>query len=208
MGTNGAGKSTLLSCVSGLIRATGGTVEFAGEDVTGLRAEAISGRGLVQVPEGRRLFRGLTIRENLDLGLWRRGLTSAEEQERLDFVLGLFPFLCDRLTARAEVLSGGEQQMAVIAQALMGRPRMLLIDEPSVGLAPVIVDRVFASVREMREAGMTVLLVDQVVTRTLGAADRAYVMQTGRIVADGPAAELRDGPEIRRAYPGAAAATD
>ncbi|UGY94124.1 ABC transporter ATP-binding protein [Streptomyces gobiensis] len=208
VGANGAGKSTLLSTVSGLLKPTAGTVAFNGADLTGARAETISARGLIQIPEGRRVFRGLTVRENLDLGLWQRKLTATEERERLDWVLSLFPFLAQRLGARAEVLSGGEQQMMVIGQALMGQPRMLLIDEPSIGLAPVVIDRVFATLRELRDQGLTLLLVDQVVERTLELADRAFIMQAGRIIADGPAAQLRDGPQLRQAYLGTLATTD
>ncbi|WP_151483700.1 ABC transporter ATP-binding protein [Streptomyces albicerus] len=208
LGANGAGKSTLLRTLSGLLKPTAGTVEFDGADITGCRPEVISLRGLVHVLEGRRLFHGLTVRENLDLGLWGRKLTAAEERERLDRVLGTFPVLEKRLGARAEVLSGGEQQLLAIGQALLSGPRMLLIDEPSLGLAPVAVDRVLTTVSELRGTGLTVLLVDQAVERTLELADRAYVMRAGRIVAEGPSAHLRDGPQLRHAYLGTLADTD
>lgn len=208
LGANGAGKSTLLRTVSGLLKPTAGVIEFDGVDITGGRPEAISLRGLVQVLEGRRVFRGLTVRENLDLGLWGRKLTAPEERERLDRVFGTFPVLEKRLGARAEVLSGGEQQLLAIGQALLAGPRMLLIDEPSLGLAPVAVDRVLATVGKLRGTGVTVLLVDQAVERILELADRAYVMRAGRIVAEGTAAQLREGPQLRHAYLGTLADAD
>ncbi|WP_328436369.1 ABC transporter ATP-binding protein [Streptomyces sp. NBC_00444] len=208
IGANGAGKSTLLRTISGLLRPTAGTVEFAGTDITRDRPEAISLRGLVQVPEGRRVFHGLTVRENLELGLWKRKVTAPEERERLEWTFSLFPVLEHKLRARAEVLSGGEQQLLAIAQALVAKPRMLLIDEPSLGLAPLAAERVLATVAKLRTTGLTVLLVDQAVERVLGLADRAYVMRTGRIVAEGPAARLREGPALQEAYLGPLADSD
>lgn len=208
IGANGAGKSTLMRTISGLLRPTAGTVEFAGADITHARPEAISLSGLVQVPEGRRLFHGLTVRENLELGLWKRKVTAAEERERLAWALGLFPVLERKLGARAEVLSGGEQQLLATAQALVAKPRMLLIDEPSLGLAPVAAEQVLTTVGELRTAGLTVLLVDQAVERVLELADRACVMRAGRIVVEGPAAQLREGPGLREAYLGALADSD
>lgn len=203
VGANGAGKSTLLATVSGLRKPIRGHVAFDGADISRATPETIARAGLVHVAEGRRIFRGLTVRENLDLGLWRAKLSKAEERDRLAWVLDLFPFLSGRLSAEAEVLSGGEQQMLVIGQALMCKPKMLLLDEPSLGLAPIMIDRVFDTIDTLRRAGLTLLLVEQVVERALTLADRGFIMQTGRIVARGPGNELRQGPELRRAYLGA-----
>lgn len=205
VGANGAGKSTLLGTISGLIKPTSGSITFAGTDITKAGPEQAVGLGLVHVPEGRRIFRGMTVRENLGLGLWRTRLTPVERRKRLDWTLSLFPFLGDRLAAQAEVLSGGEQQMLVIGQALMRKPRILLLDEPSLGLAPVMIERVFSTIERLRDTGLTVLLVEQVVERALELADRGFVMQTGRIVASGSSTELATGPQLRRAYLGASA---
>lgn len=208
VGANGAGKSTLLRTISGLLHPTAGTIEFGGTDITRDRPEAISLRGLIQVPEGRRVFHGLTVRENLQLGLWKRNVAATEERDRLEWAFSLFPVLEHKLRARAEVLSGGEQQLLAIAQALVARPRMLLIDEPSLGLAPIAAERVLTAVAKLRTTGLTVLLVDQAVERLLDLADRAFVMRTGRIVAEGPAARLREGPGLQDAYLGALADSD
>ncbi|MFD4252399.1 ABC transporter ATP-binding protein [Amycolatopsis thermoflava] len=203
VGANGAGKSTLLGTISGLRHPSRGRITFDGADLGHAAPETVVRRGLVHVAEGRRIFRGLTVRENLDLGLWRSGLGKPEQRDRLDRVLGLFPFLRARLSAQAEVLSGGEQQMLVIGQALMREPRMLLLDEPSLGLAPVMVDRVFETIEVLRAEGLSLLLVEQVVERALSIADRGFVMQNGRIVAEGPGPDLLRGPGLRQAYLGA-----
>ncbi len=206
VGGNGAGKTTLLSTISGLLRPTSGSVRLAGADITGWSPERIVTRGLVQIPEGRRLFTGLTVAEHLRLGLWNVPNRRKVERERTDRVIDLFPVLGERMTAYAEVLSGGEQQMLAIAQALMREPRLLLLDEPSIGLAPVLFQRVLAVVDRLREQDLTVILVEQRVSQALALADRGLVMRHGRVAAAGTAAELANDPALRAAYLGAAVA--
>jgi branched-chain amino acid transport system ATP-binding protein len=206
LGRNGAGKTTLLSTVSGLLRPTSGSVRFAGADITGWSPERIVAHGLVHIPEGRRLFTGLTVAEHLRLGLWNVPHRRRVERERTERVVDLFPVLGERMDAYAEVLSGGEQQMLAIGQALMREPRLLLLDEPTIGLAPVIIQRVFAVVDRLREHGLTVILVEQRVGQALALADRGLVMRHGRVEASGDAAELAADPALRAAYLGAAAA--
>ncbi len=202
VGANGAGKSTLLASISGLVQPTAGSVHLDGNEITGASCERIVRAGLVHVPEGRRLFRGLTVRENLDLGFWGLKLGKAEERQRLDRVVELFPILGERMGRQAEVMSGGEQQMLVIAQALLSQPDVLLLDEPSLGLAPSIVDRVLEVLTALRSDGLAILLVEQAVERALEIADRGYVVQRGRVVATGTGPELLAGPELRAAYLG------
>ncbi|MFC9971144.1 ABC transporter ATP-binding protein [Spirillospora sp. NPDC127200] len=206
VGGNGAGKTTLLSTISGLLRPTSGSVRFAGTDITGWSPERIVAHGLVHIPEGRRLFTGLTVAEHLRLGLWNVPDRRKVERERTERVVDLFPVLGERMDAYAEVLSGGEQQMLAIGQALMREPRALLLDEPSIGLAPVIIKRVFAVVDRLRAQGMTVILVEQRVGQALALADRGLVMRHGGVEASGDAAELAADPSLRVAYLGAAAA--
>jgi branched-chain amino acid transport system ATP-binding protein len=202
VGANGAGKSTLLATIAGIVRPTEGSVRFDGAEVTRTSVEEISRSGLVHVPEGHRVFRGMTVRENLDLGLWKSGLSRDEEADRLAWVLQLFPFLQDRMKARAEVLSGGEQQMLAIGQALMQRPKVLLLDEPSLGLAPIMIEKVLDAVETLRREGLTIVLVEQVVERALAIADWGYVLRTGVVVADGPGKSLLSGPGLEQAYLG------
>ncbi|MEU8796426.1 ABC transporter ATP-binding protein [Spirillospora sp. NPDC048819] len=206
VGGNGAGKTTLLSTISGLLRPTSGSVRFAGADITGWSPERIVAHGLVHIPEGRRLFTGLTVAEHLRLGLWNVPNRRRVERERTERVVDLFPVLGERMGAYAEVLSGGEQQMLAIGQALMREPRLLLLDEPSIGLAPVIIQRVFAVVDRLRAQNLTVILVEQRVGQALALADRGLVMRHGRVEAAGTAAELAEDPALRAAYLGAAAA--
>ncbi|NYD44597.1 branched-chain amino acid transport system ATP-binding protein [Actinomadura luteofluorescens] len=206
VGGNGAGKTTLLSTLSGLLRPTSGSVRFAGADITGRSPERIVAQGLVHIPEGRRLFTGLTVAEHLRLGLWNAPNRRRVERERTERVVDLFPVLGERMGAYAEVLSGGEQQMLAIGQALMRRPRLLLLDEPSIGLAPVIIQRVFAVVDRLRAENLTVILVEQRVGQALALADRGLVMRHGRVEAAGDAAELARDPALRAAYLGAAGA--
>ncbi|WP_018657448.1 ABC transporter ATP-binding protein [Actinomadura flavalba] len=205
VGGNGAGKTTLLSTVSGLLRPTAGSVRLAGTDVTGWAPERIVPLGLVHIPEGRRLFTGLTVAEHLRLGLWNVPGGRSVERARTERVVDLFPVLGERMDAYAEVLSGGEQQMLAIGQALMREPRVLLLDEPSIGLAPVIVRRVFAAVDRLRAEGLAVVLVEQRVGQALELADRGLVLRHGRVAATGTPAELADGSALRTAYLGAAA---
>ena len=200
VGNNGAGKTTLLRAVSRVIAATG-SLEFDGEDIFPLTPERVFARGLVQVPEGRQLFARMTVEENLIMGAHR--LTDrAAVADSLAWVHELFPILLERRSQLAGNLSGGEQQMCALARGLMAAPRLLLIDEMSLGLAPVIVDRLLAILDVVRQRQIAILLVEQDVFAAFSIADRAYVMETGRIVTSGPARELAEDPAIRAAYLG------
>ena len=200
LGTNGAGKTTTLRTVSGLVKPRAGQVLVDGKDVTRLSAQARVKRGLVQVPEGRRVFPQMSVLENLELGAYlRRDKGVAGD---LDQVFTRFPRLADRRKQHAGTLSGGEQQMLAIGRALMSRPRILLLDEPSMGLAPLLVQEIFSIVSEINAGGTTVLLVEQNANMALQVADRGYVLETGRIVLAGTAAELTSTDEVKRAYLG------
>jgi branched-chain amino acid transport system ATP-binding protein len=200
IGANGAGKSTTLMTISGAIPASGGTIRFQGEPVHGRSASEIVRRGIAHVPEGRRIFRRFTVLENLQVGAISR--RRDEIAESLDRVFGYFPLLRDRRGQLGGTLSGGEQQMLAIGRALMARPTLLLLDEPSLGLAPLMVERIFEIIRAIHGAGTTMLLVEQNAHTALALADRAYVMETGRIVLHGPSAALRQDPKVRAAYLG------
>jgi branched-chain amino acid transport system ATP-binding protein len=200
IGPNGAGKTTLLRALSGLIPHTG-EVRLDGVALPASPA-AIVARGLGHVPEGRQLFPQMTVRENLELGAWR--VPRGHRATRLEQVLTLFPRLAERRGQLAGSLSGGEQQMLAIGRALMSRPRLLMLDEPSLGLAPRMVDDVLAIIRRLNEEGVTILLVEQHVAKALALAENAYVLERGRVVLRGPAASLRDSAEVRAAYLGAA----
>ena len=200
IGANGAGKSTLLGALSGLVKISRGNVRFADRPVTGLRPEAIVANGLLHVPQGRRLFGSMTVERNLLLGAYRRH--DRQVRQDLQRILGYFPALGDKLDREAATLSGGEQQMVAIGRGLMGRPKLLMIDEPSLGLAPNVVDRVMEVVKAINQDGTAVLLVEQDVVLALEIADRGYVLENGRIVMSGPASELRRDPAIRKAYLG------
>ena len=201
VGANGAGKTTTLKAVSGLLHPRLGEIRFAGQSLNQVPAHAIAAMGVRHVPEGRRIFARLTIAENLAMGAFvRRGRREiAEDRERM---LTLFPVLRDRLNQIAGTLSGGEQQMVATARALMGRPRVLLMDEPSMGLSPVMVDRVFETIKAINEQGVAILLVEQNAVMALGVADDAYVMESGRIALSGRGAELLDDEKVQRAYLG------
>jgi branched-chain amino acid transport system ATP-binding protein len=201
VGPNGSGKTTLINAIAGLLPARGGTLRFRGEDLTRLQSHEVSSRGIAIVPEGRRLFTGMTVEENLELGCYAPAARTARDA-RLERVYAIFPVLRARRSQAAGTLSGGEQQMAAIGRALMAGPRLLLLDEPSLGLAPAIVERVFEVIVELHRAGTAVLLVEQNVAKTLAVADRAYVLSEGRIVSAGPPARLLAEPEIRSAYLG------
>ncbi len=203
IGSNGAGKSTTLRTISGLLRPHEGTIRFEDTDLTRLPTDRIVSLGISQAPEGRRIFGGLTVRENLVLGAVARRDRAAIADD-LDRVFGLFPLLRERLGQAGGTLSGGEQQMLAIGRALMSRPRLLLLDEPSLGLAPLMVERIFETIEELKRQGTTILLVEQNVHHALDVADRAYVIETGRTTLDGPAAVLRHDPTVERSYLGQA----
>ncbi len=205
VGSNGAGKSTLLKAIAGLIPAWEGTVSFDGRDVTRLPAHSRVRRGLVLVPEGRMLFMSMSVDENLKVGAYTRRGGGARRQitEDRELVFELFPVLRDRLRQAAGTLSGGEQQMLAVGRALMSHPKALLLDEPSLGLAPKVVVEIFAALEALRAAGMTVLLVEQDATLALRHADRGYVMRTGEIALSGSAAQLLADDHVRHIYLGA-----
>ncbi len=205
IGANGAGKSTLLMTLCGDPRARAGSIRLDGEEITALPTHAIMRRGIAQAPEGRRIFPRMTVRENLLMGA--EALTREDPGPQMQQVFALFPRLQERLAQRGGTLSGGEQQMLAIGRALMSRPRLLLLDEPSLGLAPLVVRQIFGAIRRLnRETGLTVLLVEQNANLALRLAHRGYVLVTGRITMEGPGAELLARPEIRDAYLGETAA--
>jgi branched-chain amino acid transport system ATP-binding protein len=200
IGSNGAGKSTTLRSISGLTPAATGTISFAGEDITRVSAHEVVTRGIALSPEGRRCFARMTVRENLDLGAFRRrGESITEDMER---VFALFPRLKERERQKAGTMSGGEQQMLAIGRALMASPRLLLLDEPSLGIAPVLVDQIYATITEIARSGMAILLVEQNANRALAAAARGYVLETGTIALTGDSASLQRDPEVQKAYLG------
>ena len=202
IGSNGAGKSTLLRTVSGLLRPRAGSIWFDGRDITGERPDRRVARGISHVPEGRRIFANLSVRENLQMGAYLRRDGEAAALER---VLALFPRLRERLAQSGGTLSGGEQQMLAIGRALMAQPRLLLLDEPSLGLAPLLVQQIFAIVREINAQGTTVVLVEQNARQALRVARRAYVLETGAVSLSGDAAQLARDERVRDAYLGGAA---
>jgi branched-chain amino acid transport system ATP-binding protein len=201
LGANGSGKSTTLRAISGLVRATGGTIRWDGRDLEGLTADAIVGRGIGHVPEGREIFAEFTVHENLLVG--GHTIPSREMAVRLEAAYGQFPILRERRRQRAGTLSGGERQMLALARSLMSRPRLLLLDEPSLGLAPRVVHDVFRAIQAINAAGVAVLLVEQNARAALSLATRAYVLETGRLVAAGRAGDLASDARIRLAYLGA-----
>ena len=202
VGANGAGKTTTLNAICGLRTLVAGRVLLDGVDVTGIPAHDLVPRGLVQVPEGRRVFSRLTVRENLGMGAFRRRASRAELAADLDRVLGIFPRLKERMTQLAGTLSGGEQQMLAMGRAMMSKPRLLLMDEPSMGLAPQFVDQLFDTIVAINRLGVTVLLVEQNAFMALEIAQMAYVLQSGEVVLSGPGAALMDSDAVREAYLG------
>jgi branched-chain amino acid transport system ATP-binding protein len=202
IGANGAGKSTTLRTISGLLRPREGTITFAGEPLNRLPADQIVCRGLCHVPEGRRIFANLTVAENLQMGAYKR--RDREIRADMDRVMDTFPRLRERIGQAGGTLSGGEQQMLAIGRALMGRPRLLLLDEPSLGLAPFLVKEIFRIIREINERGTTVLLVEQNAHMALAAARRGYVLETGRVVLSDTGAALAANPDVQAAYLGQA----
>ncbi len=204
VGSNGSGKSTLLSVLSGLKKELGGEIIFDQRRINGLRPDQIVRLGVVQVPEARQLFNSMTVEENIALGAYihRKTASKSELKEREERVYELFPVLRERKTQQAGTLSGGEQQMLSIARALMARPRLLLLDEPSLGLAPLVVREIFKIIEEMREAGTTILLVEQNALAALRVSDRGYVLESGKIILSGDSSELLENEEVRRAFLG------
>ena len=200
-GANGPGTSTLLTPSAGAARPRAGTVTFDGARIDGMAQHLVTARGIAYVPENRRLFPRLSVRDNLRLGSYLyRG--EADRDAPLDLVFQLFPRLSERLDQRAGTLSGGEQQMLAIGRALMTRPRLLMLDEPSQGIMPKLVDEIFAAVKRIRDAGMTVLIVEQRMAECLEIADRAYILQTGRVLMQGKASDIMGNPDVRKAYLG------
>ena len=201
IGPNGAGKSTLLRTIAGLVRPRRGEVRFQGQPITRTRPHDLVGRGIALVPEGRRLFARMSVLENLELGAFTPG-ARARRNETLAWVYQIFPILRERQHQLAGSLSGGEQQMLAVGRSLMARPRLLLLDEPSWGLAPRVVEQILQVITEVNRRGVTILMVEQNVPAALGLAGRAYILETGRIVAEGPAAELLGQDHVRRSYLG------
>ena len=200
IGANGAGKTTTLQTVSGLLHTRTGSIEFLGESLMGIPAHKIVAKGLAQVPEGRRIFLQMTVEENLQMGAYTR--SGAGIDQDLEKVYTYFPRLMERRRQIAGTLSGGEQQMLAMGRALMSRPKLLMLDEPSMGLAPILVEQIFEIIRTLHKAGTTILLVEQNAQAALSIADRGYVLETGRIVTSGTGQELLASPEIKRAYLG------
>ncbi len=202
IGANGAGKSTTLKTISGLLRPRSGEIWFDGQRIDGLRADAVVSLGICQSPEGRRVFPRMSVQENLEMGAFQRK-KGPEVNADFDHVFSLFPRLLERRTQLAGTLSGGEQQMLAIGRALMAHPKLLLLDEPSMGLAPILVEQIFKIIQDINAEGTTVLLVEQNALMALGIARRGYILQTGEIVLTADSAQLADNPDVKKAYLGA-----
>ncbi len=200
LGSNGAGKTTLNMAISGLVKPRGGRVVFGGRDITARAPAEIMGAGLIQVPEGRKIFPNLSVRENLELGSYRRA--KPNRARNLERVFATFPRLKERTGQAAGTLSGGEQQMLAIGRGLMAEPRLLILDEPSLGLSPLLVEEMFALIRKLHAEGLAIMLVEQNVAQSLEIAERAYVLENGSFVLSGAAAQVREDPELKRAYLG------
>jgi branched-chain amino acid transport system ATP-binding protein len=203
IGANGAGKSTLLKSIVGLEPVGGGRILFEGQDITSVPPHRRTGMGVALSPEGRGVFSDQSVRDNLLLGAYSRKDDTARTEQKIEQFFGLFPRLKERQEQFAGTLSGGEQQMLAIARALMSEPKLLLLDEPSLGLAPLIIRDIFNTIRTLRETGLTILLVEQMANQALGVADRAYVLETGRITLQGKGSDLLNDPKVRAAYLGA-----
>ncbi len=199
IGANGAGKSTILKTVSGLMHPRSGSITFMDKDITHTEGHKLVQQGLAHVPEGRRIFLQMSVQENLDMGAFTQKKVSKED---LDMVFGLFPRLKERRNQVAGTLSGGEQQMLAMSRALMSHPKLMMLDEPSMGLAPILVDQIFDIIKDLHKAGTTILLVEQNASKALEIADRAYVLETGAITLSGTGAELAQSDEVRKAYLG------
>jgi branched-chain amino acid transport system ATP-binding protein len=203
IGANGAGKSTLLKSIVGLEPVAGGRISFDGQDITTTPAHRRTGMGVALSPEGRGVFSDQSVRDNLLLGAYSKKSDSARIEQKIEQFFTMFPRLEERQEQLAGTLSGGEQQMLAIARALMSEPKLLLLDEPSLGLAPLIIRDIFNTIRALRETGLTILLVEQMANQALGVADRAYVLETGRITLQGKGSDLLNDPKVRAAYLGA-----
>jgi len=201
IGSNGAGKSTTLHAISNIIKKTAGKVFFSGKDISATAPDKIVVEGLVQVPEGRRIFANLSVRDNLEMGAYSRK-DRAGIRNDMEMVISLFPRLKERIHQVAGTLSGGEQQMLAMSRSLMAKPRLLLLDEPSMGLAPILVDEIFAVIRRVNQAGTTILLVEQNAYKALGIAARGYILETGKIIKSGPASDLMKDDAVKAAYLG------
>lgn len=199
IGANGAGKSTILKTVSGLMHPRSGKIEFMGQDITHTDAYKLVRHGLAHVPEGRRIFLQMSVQENLEMGAYTQKDVSKED---LDMVFNLFPRLKERRKQIAGTLSGGEQQMLAMSRALMSHPKLIMLDEPSMGLAPILVDQIFSIIKELHKTGTTILLVEQNASKALAVADRAYVLETGGITLSGTGAELSSSDDVKKAYLG------
>lgn len=200
IGANGAGKSTTLNTISGLLSSTTGAISFCGENIMKVSANKIVEKGLAMVPEGRRIFLHMSVKENLEMGAYTR--SDSEIDDSLENVYGLFPRLKERHRQVAGTLSGGEQQMLAMGRALMSRPKLMMLDEPSMGLAPILVEQIFEIIKQLHKNGATILLVEQNAQAALSVADRAYVLETGKVVLSGTGHELLESPEIKKAYLG------
>jgi branched-chain amino acid transport system ATP-binding protein len=201
LGANGAGKSTTLRAISGLIRTTSGSITFLGTDLAALPPHKIAELGIAHVPEGRQVFPELTVKENLEVGAYIPS-AKAERNRTLDLVFGIFPALAERRNQLAGTMSGGEQQMLAVGRGLMLKPRLLMLDEPSLGLAPVVTDATFAKIQEVHAMGTAILLVEQNVSRALGMVQRAYVLESGKVIVQGSSAELANNKQVQVAYLG------
>ncbi|HBK05707.1 MAG TPA: ABC transporter ATP-binding protein [Acetobacteraceae bacterium] len=199
LGANGAGKSSIVRALTGLVRVAGGDISFQGQDVTRLSSDRRAAAGMALVPEGRRVFGDMTVTENLQMGGYLAGRAVAERTETM---FALFPRLRERRTQLAATLSGGEQQMLAIARALMRGPSLLVLDEPSLGLSPIMVQTIYRAIKDLRDKGMTILLAEQSASVALSLADRAYLLEAGSVVLEGPARALRDDPRVREVYLG------
>jgi len=201
LGGNGAGKTTTLNCISGFVAATEGSIRFDGVDITDAQSERIVARGIVQVPEGREIFPAMTVADNLTLGAWLRS-DRQETARTFDWVCELFPRLKERAQQFAGTLSGGEQQMLMIGRALMAKPKLLMLDEPSLGLSPILVEQVFAAIKRIHAEGLSILLVEQNAWAALDVSTYGYILANGEITHHGPSADLKESPQVREAYLG------
>ncbi len=201
IGANGAGKSTTLKTISGQLHPTAGSIEFLGDQIGGVRAHTVAGKGIIQVPEGRRIFSRMTVLENLEMGAFLRKDSDAIKAD-IDHVFELFPRLKERVAQKGGTLSGGEQQMLAMGRGLMASPKLLMLDEPSMGLAPVVVETIFEIIEKLNNDGITILLVEQNASLALSIANRGYVLETGQIKLTGTGAELAANEEVRKAYLG------